>query len=434
MKQIVLNYILENNLINYGDTVICGLSGGADSCAMLKILHSLKDELSITLLSAHLNHKLRGEESKRDMEFAKEFSNHLGIKFFSEETDVALLSKTMGISLEDAGRKARYDFFDRIMKETKATKIATAHNKNDNTETVLMHIIRGCGISGLCGIPPKRGNIIRPMLCLSRKEIEAFCEKEKINYITDSSNLSPAFTRNKLRLEIIPKIKEINPSFDDAVERLTLCAHQNSKITNECISEISFENINGEVITSPITNINSNLYPLIIQKATNEFMPGLEISSKNQVALCKMLKLGKNNIMDIGAGVCASVSYGRLKIYKKESLAPFSVSLTSKPVKLMGKEIYISNTPEFFSIPWDGEKKVVIRNKKPGDKMKIRGFTRKLQDMYVNLKIDRSLRDKLLIITYNGSPIWAEKVGVDDSLKNIIPKKYIVIKSEDESL
>ena len=186
-KDLVLTFIKENNLINSGDTVICGLSGGADSCAMVHLLHSLKNQLGFSVICAHLNHMIRGEEAERDQTFAEAFAKALSLPFYSMRQDVPLMAKELGISVEEAGRKARYEFF-RSLKKDSSYKIATAHNKNDNAETVLMHIVRGCGINGLSGIPVCRKDIIRPVLNLSRKEIEDYCRENNICFITDSSN------------------------------------------------------------------------------------------------------------------------------------------------------------------------------------------------------------------------------------------------------
>ena len=171
MLDSVLSHIRKYNLISPGDSIICGLSGGADSCAMVSILNELRQDLNFSLICAHLNHGLRGEEALRDELFAKEFAQKLNLPFYSETADVASVAKEQSLSLEDAGRKVRYAFFRKLMTKTGANKIATAHNKNDNAETILMHITRSSGIKGICGIPPMRDDIIRPILVLSRSEI-----------------------------------------------------------------------------------------------------------------------------------------------------------------------------------------------------------------------------------------------------------------------
>lgn len=435
MKQAVLKYIQENNLINYGDTVICGLSGGADSCAMVSVLNSLKNELGINLVCAHLNHLLRGEEAARDMKFAESFSNSLNIPFYSKSVDVKKLADEKGISLEDAGRTIRYEFFEDLFKKTGAQKIATAHNKNDNTETLLMHIIRGCGVGGLCAIPPKRDNIIRPLLNVSREEIEKYCKETGISYVTDSSNLSPCYTRNKLRLEILPKIREINPSFDDAASRLIASAREETKVTEEILSsfDIAKKDDTVTVDLKDITPAQRSVIGQLIIKAVKLFNPSIEISAKNINILKECILENKQTRVDIATGCSVSLMYEKLVVYNPKPHGEFSFELTPHaPLKINGKEIYISTREEFEFIPWDGKSRVVIRNRRNGDKLKIRNMTKKVQDIFVNLKIERFKRDKLLVITYDDKPVWVENAGRDDSLLQINSNFYIIIKSEEK--
>lgn len=434
MKQTVLKYIQENNLINYGDTVICGLSGGADSCAMVSVLNSLKKELGINLICAHLNHMLRGEEAENDMKFAENFSLSLNIPFYSRAVDVKKLAEEKGVSLEDAGRIARYEFFEDLLKKTGAQKIATAHNKNDNTETLLMHIIRGCGINGLCAIPPKRDNIIRPLLCVSREEIEEYCKNNNISYVTDSSNLSACYTRNKLRLEILPKIREINPSFDDAASRLIASAREETKLSEEILT--SFEIIKtDDSVTVDLKGITPDIYgiiPRLILKAVKTFSTHTEISAKNINILKECILKNRQTRVDVSDGCSVSLMYGKLVVYNPQKNREFSYELTPETtLNINGKIIYISSEKEYEFIPWDGKSRVLIRNRRNGDKLKIRNMTKKIQDIFVNLKIERFKRDKLLVITYDDKPVWVEKAGLDDSLKEINSHFYIIIKPEE---
>ena len=434
MKQTVLKYIQENNLINYGDTVICGLSGGADSCAMVSVLNSLKNELGINLICVHLNHMLRGEEAQRDMDFAENFCKKLGIPFYSRSVDIKKMAEEKGVSLEDAGRMARYEFFEDILKKTGAQKIATAHNKNDNTETLLMHIIRGCGIGGLCAIPPKRDNIIRPLLNVSRDEIEEYCKTMGISYVTDSSNLSACYTRNKLRLEILPKIREINPSFDDAATRLIASAQEEAKVTAEILSSFDIAK-SGDAVTVDLKDISptqKSVIPQLIIKAVKTFNAQTEISAKNINILKECILEKKQTRVDIAKGCSVSLMYGKLVVFNPESKNEFCFELTPlSPLKINGKEIYISNKKEYEYIPWDGKSRVLIRNRRNGDKLKVRNMTKKVQDIFVNLKIERFKRDNLLVITYDDTPVWVEKAGRDDSLLQINSDFYIIIKPEE---
>ena len=172
MMKKVLNFVNENRLFEYGDKVILGVSGGADSVCMLHMLCGLKEQLGITLQVVHVNHGIRGEEAHRDEIFVKELCKKLDVPCKVYHLDIPAMAKKKKMSEEEAGRQARYEIFENLATETGAQKIAVAHNLNDNSETVLFHLFRGSGLKGLMGIPVKRDKIVRPILCLSRQEIE----------------------------------------------------------------------------------------------------------------------------------------------------------------------------------------------------------------------------------------------------------------------
>ena len=218
MLKNVLEFIKKNRLIENGERILIGLSGGADSVCLTHILYSLKSELNIELFAAHVNHGIRGEEAKRDEEFAKNFAKSLDIPIFIKHADVITEAKNRGVSEEMCGRQIRYEFFEETVKEHNINKIATAHNKNDTVETVLMNFIRGSSLAGLCGIPAKRGNIIRPILPLTREAIIAYVNENKLDYVTDSTNLETVYTRNKIRLDLIPYLEQhFNTNFTNTV-------------------------------------------------------------------------------------------------------------------------------------------------------------------------------------------------------------------------
>ena len=170
----IKKFIETNELLKNGDKVLVGLSGGADSVCLTHALHSLSKQLGIEVYTAHVNHGIRGEEAERDEDFANSFSIKLGIHCFTAKLNIPEAAKQKGISEETAGRIARYEFFDKTARDNGITKIATAHNKNDNAETLLMNFMRGSTVKGLSGIPVRRGNIVRPVLCLTRAEIEEY--------------------------------------------------------------------------------------------------------------------------------------------------------------------------------------------------------------------------------------------------------------------
>lgn len=224
LKEKVLNTIKKYNLIEKGDKIIVGVSGGPDSICLIDILYNIKTnkEIEFEIIATHINHLIR-EEASSDEEYVKGYCEERNIPFYSQKIDIKSISKTEKIGTEEAGRIERYKFFKEIMDKHNGTKIATAHSKCDNSETVLMNIIRGTGTSGLKGIRAKRDNIyIKPLIEISREEIEDYCKEKKLNPRHDKTNDENIFTRNKVRNILIPLIKkEFNPNIIDTLDRLS---------------------------------------------------------------------------------------------------------------------------------------------------------------------------------------------------------------------
>ena len=225
MKKKVLETIKKFRLIENGDKLVLGVSGGPDSIAMLNILNEIKNDEKINLdyeiVVAHINHMIR-EEAKEDELYVKGYCEKNKIEFYSKSIDVKKLANTNKIGTEEAGRNVRYEFFNEILEKTHSNKIAIAHNKNDSAETIIMNIIRGSGISGLKGIEAKRGLYIRPLIQCERKEIENYCNEYNLNPRIDKTNFENEYTRNKIRNIVIPYVKkEFNPNIVNTLERLS---------------------------------------------------------------------------------------------------------------------------------------------------------------------------------------------------------------------
>lgn len=237
----MLNKVKETiekyNLIDKNDKIVVAVSGGPDSISLLDILYKLNYNICV----AHVNHGLR-ENAIIDQKFVEDFCNKRNIPCFVKQIKLKELKVKM--TLEEAGRKERYDFFYEIMKNQKCNKIATAHNSNDNAETVIMNIIRGSGVSGLKGIEPIRDNVIRPLIEITRKEIEAYCKENELDPRHDESNDEDIYTRNKVRLKVIPYIEEnINSNVVNNINRLSSIVleeekyieKETEKAYNECL-------------------------------------------------------------------------------------------------------------------------------------------------------------------------------------------------------
>ena len=225
MEKFVLEAIKRFSLLKNADTVTVALSGGADSMALLYALFSLKEKLGITVKAAHLNHLIRGDEALRDEEFVKAACKKLGVELTVKREDVPAYATELGISTELAARVLRYKFLEGV---ADGGLIATAHTASDNLETVILNLTRGSGIDGLSGIPPKRGAFIRPVILCTRAQIEEYCEINKIPFVTDSTNHSDDYTRNKIRHNIVPVLKKLNPSVEATVLRSALLLREDS--------------------------------------------------------------------------------------------------------------------------------------------------------------------------------------------------------------
>ncbi len=225
MREKVLETIKKYNMIENGEKVVLAVSGGPDSICMLDILNDIKNDetidINFEIVVAHVNHMIR-KEAEEDEKYVKKYCEEKQIEFYSKSIDVQKMANNNKIGVEEAGRKARYDFFDEILERTNAQKIAIAHNKNDKVETVLMHILRGSGINGLKGIEAKREKYIRPLIECERNEIEEYCDNKKLQPRIDKTNFENEYTRNKVRNLLIPYIqKEFNPNLINTIDRLS---------------------------------------------------------------------------------------------------------------------------------------------------------------------------------------------------------------------
>lgn len=226
--------ICDYDMIRKGDDILIALSGGADSVSLCHAMVFLSSELGITVRACHINHNLRGEESDSDEEFVREFCDRNRIPLVVKSVDV-LSSQKKHESVEECARRLRYAAFDEISYEN--TKITTAHTASDNAETILLNLTRGTALKGLRGIPPVRDNIIRPLIYCSRGEIEEYCGKNNLRFVTDKTNFDEVYSRNKIRHSVIPRLTEINPSLLEGLTRMSLSLYED----NEYLTAIAAE-------------------------------------------------------------------------------------------------------------------------------------------------------------------------------------------------
>lgn len=316
----VENTINKYNMIAKNDKIVVAVSGGPDSMCLLNVLIELKDKYLFELVVAHVNHSIRAVADE-ETEYVKEFCEKNNIECFIKKVDVIKIAEKQKISTEEAGRNIRYDFFEEVFCKVNATKIAVAHNKNDNCETVFMNLIRGTGISGLKGIDPIRSNkYIRPLIEISRKDIEEYCDFKHLNPKIDESNFENVYTRNKIRNILIPFIeKELNPNIIDTIDRLSVLAKQENEYVDFMVDR-GFKSVlinehqncielNLKKYNSLDYFIKSKVFMLCIKKLFNNTKGIEKIHVEDVIKLCnnnvgnKYLTPNKNTKVMVNKGI-----------------------------------------------------------------------------------------------------------------------------------
>lgn len=439
----VLSVIEKYNMINKGDSIAVGFSGGADSVCLLHFLSSLKEKYGITLYAVHINHNIRGKEAERDEHFAADFCKNHDIEFISFSVDVPALAKETGKSEEECGRDVRYECF----RSLKTDKIAVAHTLSDSAETLLFNLARGTGMKGLCGISPVRGNIIRPLIECTREDIEDYCKSNSLDYVTDSTNLETEYARNKLRHLVIPVLKEINPSFEKSVLRLTQgLLSENAYMENEAdklIDESAFNDgyLREVFLNSDEVIVKRALYKLISQHSQKSVC-------EKHISLCFDALIKGEGSCELSKGVYFSSDANRVYFRKTadESLGEkqwcFGIfeSLDCSPFEGFTFEIAackgtFENCCLVDVTDIDCEK-LFIRSRKIGDKFSSskRHNTKTLKKLFNERKIPKDKRNKVAVISYGDDVLWVDGFGTDSKyeLKDSTEKVLIIKKRIDK--
>ena len=413
MKETVLNTIKKYSLIEKGDCVTVALSGGADSVALLHLLNELKDELSFTLRAAHLNHQIRGDEALRDEEFVKRECQRLGIELTVKRADIPKIAKEQSLSLETAARKERYAFF---REASNGGKVATAHTSSDNLETVIFNLSRGSGISGLCGIPVKRDEFIRPLLFCTRAQIEDFCSKNSLSFVTDSTNLSDEYTRNKIRHNVIPVLKELNPNAEGTVVRNCMNLREDLSFLEGKAKEYLKNNLlDGKLDLQNFFQLDNVIKKRVVRAFLKDQKGSLSLDNVHIDAVL--------SVIDTGGEVClpentrVTVFKHKLFIKMQPSKREYSVELTDRDIGFTENTDKVNNLLLNNSLDCDRiVGKCVIRTKETGDSIRLREskFTKPLKKLYNEKEIPKEERDTLPVISDDEGVIWAYGIGVAD--------------------
>lgn len=441
----VLATIKEHNMINKGDKIIVAVSGGPDSICLLHILNKMKEEFNFILYAAHVNHCLRGEEADKDEEYVKQFCKSLGVECFSRRVDINKLSEERNMSTESVAREARYEFFDELYSSLGAQKIALAHNANDQAETVLMRIIRGTGMEGIIGIKAVRENIfIRPLINIKRESIEKYCEDNMLMPRIDKTNLESIYTRNKIRLELIPYMKEnfnsdiistLNRLADtiardnDYLENITkekyksYCERKGEKviINKEAFKEQ--EAIITRMIRQALGELRGNLYN--VEKVHIYDLINLQKSGTGKKINLPNNVVGYNNYENIELSITKTNVNNEgereytLNINEENNLEEFNLKVSTKVISTNGK-INFKEDEHIKYFDFDKVKgSITVRTRKNGDRFTPFGMkgSKKLKDFFMDLKIPQEERDGIPLICFGEDIAWIVGYRISDSYK-----------------
>ncbi|MBQ8502799.1 MAG: tRNA lysidine(34) synthetase TilS [Clostridia bacterium] len=420
--------IEKYDLLSQVKTVAVGVSGGADSMCLLSILGSLKEEYGIIIKAVHLNHNLRGEEAKRDESFVREYCALHGIELAVFSEDIAALSKKTGMGEEECGRMIRY----RVFGEMNCDAVATAHSLSDSIETLLFNLSRGTALKGLCGIPAKREpNIIRPLIECTRKEIEDYCEKNHVPYITDSSNLSDDYMRNHIRHNLIPDISKINEGYENNIARcISSLSEDDDFLTRE--SEKLLKESKTDEGYKP--SVLKKAHPAVRKRALAHILKSnMNKSTENRhVELFNEIVMKSGGKIEIGTDLYISVK-GDIIFFQQRCeadgkwISEFIGDRTETPYGVY--RLCSSDKKEANAIDADKlHDKLYLSSRMQGDSFTFRkrGMTKSLKKLFNEMKIPQENRNRIPVLHDGQNVVWVENVGVnafytpDEKTKNII--------------
>ena len=416
-KQIA-DYCAKLGLNDKDSPVLCAVSGGADSMCMLSALLNLYSRV----LCAHFDHRLRGAESDRDAAFVKNFCEKNSVEFHHGSGDVSGYAKENGLGTEDAARIMRYAFLEETAEKTGAEYIATAHTADDNMETMLLNLVRGAGARGLAGIPPRRGNIIRPILFATREQVEEYLSARNIAWVEDSSNATDNYTRNKVRHHVIPWLKEINPAAaQKAFEAAGLIRADDEYICEQARSFIDkYDGIDVNALLDQPEPVASRILRIA---------SGVELSQTHIKALLEICRSDSPSASVDLPGIKAEREYGRLVFGREDAeevptliIVPGETIISdNKKLKITAEivdscpEVYNSlNTFCFHIDSICGN--ISVRQRSAGDRIRFsgKGFTTSLKKLFIEKKIPKHMRSTIPVLADEKGPVAVFGFGISD--------------------
>lgn len=408
-------HVAEERFFEKGDKVLCALSGGADSVALLVFLKELSDKFGITVCAAHLNHGIRGDEADRDEKFCATLCDSLKVPFVSEKADVPQIAAERKNGLEEAAREVRYDFLARALNNMGCNKLCTAHHADDNIETVLLHLIRGCGLDGLKGISAVRGNIVRPLLVFRKSELVDAITQMGYSFVHDSTNDDTYNSRNYIRHNILPHIYKLNESADRAFYRMCASLEADARYIEKQASALP-ENMKRDVLAECDDAVLARYIRMLYRKKTGK--TSLDNGSASLIA--QAVKNGSTVSYDVQGDVTAFVNYGGIDFVKRcepcgmdgeqslewgeNLISPigYKILITkNKNVAQSFTNIYKTATMtkvNFDKIIDNGQLAATVRGVKSGDEYVFGKMKRNVRRQLIAFKIPRQKRSRIPVL------------------------------------
>lgn len=481
MERKILNFITDNKMFQKEDKILVGVSGGADSVCLLFVLKKLQEVLGVSLLAVHVNHCLRGEESDNDEKYVRSICENWGISCVTKHIDVKTAAENNHQSTEEAARILRYDVFKEVAGLHNCNKIAVAHHSDDQAETILFQIFRGSGLKGLAGMEPVRDNIVRPLLCVTRKQIEKYLADNSVKYCTDSTNLTTDYSRNKLRNQLIPYIQDnINARavahLCELAEDTRLADEYIQKKSNEIFEKYKIDNnvennIEKNATVSGHINSDENVYntnktvkiqveiikedkilvDYVIRFCISSLTDTLkDITRKHVENIYQLLACSGYKTISLPYNVTVTKCYDELIFEKKEEVfsggsQDFSGNFTGIHIKkediLNSRDgiSFVVNCQKIHFKIYERknleiiEKKAytkyldcdkidntfALRFRKPGDYLVVNesGGRKKIKDYFIDMKIPKNIRDKKLLLADGAHVVWVIGCRISEDVK-----------------
>ena len=436
----IIDSVKASALIEKGDRVLCAVSGGADSMCLLHMLHANSGVLGITVVAAHYEHGIRGEESIRDRDFVKAWCEENKIEFITESGNAPKHARENSLSAEEAARELRYAFLERAADKLGCNKIATAHNLSDNSETVLFNLVRGAGARGLGGIPQQRGRFIRPLLSVSRTDIERYLADNNIPHVEDKTNSEDSYTRNKIRHGIMPQLREINPGADEAILRAAELIRRDDDYLTALAQSFADENIKDGVI--PDTALLGLPYP--VASRVIRIMTG-PVSMQHVDEVIKLAEGTERRSLAL-PGIIVTAEGGRLFFRAEEQkvpeIEPFVVRpgeeyiLPEQKIKLstfFADCLEIHGLLNISCLNYDEIKgDLVCSSRRPGDEIRPagRGCTKALRKLFMEKKLTQNEKAAQPVLRDDCGVVAVAGMCVDERVKVNNPENILCVRVE----